>query len=97
MKITELVVNEYQIAPSGLPGGGAHELRNITLRRQPQRHGPDKWAIYDGQSVVLDKDGDWQHEPLPSSRTEEYLRLCRFDSAEEALAFYEQYKARSPQ
>lgn len=82
LRVTSLVVNEYQVS-----GGGPLDRRNITLRRMPQLKGLDKWAIYDG-NAVLDKDGDFVYEILPSSRTEEYLAFHRFDSAEEALAFY---------
>lgn len=74
-----LVVNEYQLA-----GGGPYDRDDITLKRMPQQKGPDKWAIYNGGSV-LNKLGEWQYEPLPSSRTVEYLIHCRFDSAKEAL------------
>lgn len=77
-----LVVNEYQ-----LEGGGRFDADDITLRRMPQRKGADKWAIYN-RGAVLSKDGDWEYEPTPSSRTDEYLQRCRFDSMQEALAFY---------
>lgn len=47
----------------------------------------DRWAITDGHSV-LDKDGDWIIEPLPSSRDDEYIAKTRWASAEEAYAFW---------
>lgn len=33
----------------------------------------------------LNKNCEWQYESLPSSRTEEFLSMCRFDSFEEAV------------
>lgn len=43
------------------------------------------WAIrMDG--YVLNCDGDWEHEPQPSSRTEEFLIRCRFETPDEAVA-----------
>lgn len=79
-------VNEYQ-----LDGGGVYDTRSITLRRMPQLEGPDKWAVYNRNSV-LNKEGYWEYEPLPSNRTDEYLQRCRFDSAKEALDFYNEQR-----
>ena len=36
------------------------------------------------RSYVLSKDGRWFIEPRPSSRTDEFLALCRFETFEEA-------------
>lgn len=87
--IGDLKVNEYQIE-----GGGPNDWHSITLKRMPQLKGNDKWAVYRDGSV-LDKDGDWVYEPLPSSRDDKYLRHHRFDSAEKALAFYSKCKAKA--
>lgn len=84
--LSTLTVNEYQVA-----GGGPRDVRNVTLRRMPQRTGPDLWAMYDGGSV-LDKDGDFVYEPLPSSRDEAYFAQHRFGSAQEALTFFANLK-----
>lgn len=77
-----LRINEYQ-----LEGGSRSLVANVVLRRMPQVEGLDKWAIFD-HGACLDKDGDWIFQPLPSSRDDEFMRSCRFDSAEEALAFW---------
>lgn len=74
-----LTVNEYQIS-----GGGPNGEPDIRLCRRPQMQGPDKWAVYRNGSV-LSKQGHWIYEPLPSSRDDEFLRQCRFDTPEEAL------------
>lgn len=47
---------------------------------------PSSWAIREG-GCVLTKKGEWEMEPIPSSRTEKFLSLTRWDSAEEAAAF----------
>lgn len=46
--------------------------------------GNGKWAVVDGCSV-LSRNGEWKFEPSPSSRTDELLAMCRFDSAQEAI------------
>jgi len=35
------------------------------------------WAVVDGP-FVLTKDGDWEYEPNPSSRDDEFYERCRF-------------------
>lgn len=35
---------------------------------------------------VLNKRGQWEHEPLPSSRTQAFYKRCRFDTFEEAVS-----------
>lgn len=46
--------------------------------RDPER---DRWAIsFVGQ--VMDRDGRWRHEPLPSSRSDEFKEATRFGLAE---------------
>lgn len=39
--------------------------------------GGDTWAVTDGRQCLNNK-GKWEYEPLPSSRTEEFLARCRF-------------------
>lgn len=82
--LKNLRINEYQ-----LEGGSWPVVADVILRRMPQREGSDKWAIFD-RGACLDKDGDWVFQPLPSSRDDEFMRSCRFDSAEEALAFWKE-------
>jgi hypothetical protein len=77
-----LIVNEYQIA-----GGEPFDVESHTLVRQPQDEGADKWAIYNGRHV-LNREGKWEWEPMPSNRDEDFMRRCRFDTPQEALACY---------
>jgi len=41
------------------------------------------WAVLDGRHC-LNRDGGWEREPLPSSRTDEFMSRCRF-SLDEAV------------
>lgn len=48
----------------------------------------EKWAVRRG-GLCLNKDKEWEYEPLPSSRDEEFYSRCRFDSLESAKRFFE--------
>jgi hypothetical protein len=47
---------------------------------------PYMWKVLSGSGAVLGKDGEWEYEPIPSSRDEEFYAHCRFDTYEEAEA-----------
>jgi hypothetical protein len=49
-----------------------------------QRNGRRKWAIRK-HGYTFTKSGQWEYEPLPSSRTTSFLRRARFNSETEAL------------
>lgn len=46
-----------------------------------ERRGGDAWAVREGASVV-NRDGEREHEPLPSSRDEAFIARTRFGLAE---------------
>jgi hypothetical protein len=43
-----------------------------------QRDGSRLWAVRDSFGSVLANDGQWEYEPLPSSRDAEFLARCRY-------------------
>lgn len=53
-----------------------------------QRKGIDavRWAVYRDRSFCLAKDGEWEYEPLPSSRDDAFIERCRFGTLAEAIA-----------
>jgi hypothetical protein len=56
----------------------------IEIIRTDQRTGPAKWKVFkDG--YCLSKFGGWEYEPMPSSRTDDFIERCRFDSAQKAI------------
>jgi hypothetical protein len=55
-----------------------HELADTYALRVVWRGG-DRYAVTDGFRRVLDRDGDWVYEPLPSARTDEFRARTRFD------------------
>jgi hypothetical protein len=58
----------------------------VSWRGQYRRQGPILWAVTDGNDLCLTRRGHWVWEPQPSSRTEAFIRRCRWTSFEEALA-----------
>lgn len=39
--------------------------------------GPNSWAVWDG-AFVLNSDGDWEFEPFPSNRDEDFITRTRW-------------------
>lgn len=62
--------------------------KTADIERRDQRDATQLWAVKDG-SCCLAKDGEWEYEPLPSSRDEEFIARCRYATKEEALAALE--------
>lgn len=61
---------------------------DITLHRMPQSDGSIKWAVRMRGHCLTRSGHTWELEPQPSSRSDEFLRRCRFPTkalAEEAL------------
>ena len=65
------------------------------LRICQRNHDPDTWAIVD-TGWVLNHDGDWEMEPMPSNRTDEFIQRCRWPSAREAIAFAQAHMEQYP-
>ena len=86
-------------APSLVPT--AYSAGNgVTIRRT--RQSPDLWAVHRGDMwcgnlECLSVDGEWVHEPMPSSRTQGWLNNHRWDTAESAAAFLAAISQPAPQ
>jgi hypothetical protein len=61
----------------------------IELRNPEQNH----WAVTRHGSV-LNKDLEFEYEPMPSSRDEDFFNRCRFRSVEEAAQYLTKYQER---
>lgn len=57
--------------------------------------GDDAWAIVD-PGFNLNHEGDWEWEPRPSSRDDEFFARCRWPSAREAITFAEEHLRKYP-
>lgn len=81
--MTDPQITQYTI---DAPEGWEHESINIvrTGKTTDGKFDPtaDVWAIRQGGSRVLNHDGEWEHEPLPSSRDDDFFLRCRWPLAE---------------
>ena len=57
--------------------------RPVEITRRLQLDDSVKWIVK-MHEWCLGTDGEFHYEPLPSSRTDEFIALTRFDSKEEA-------------
>lgn len=73
------VLADAEVTAYALAGG-------ISVERCIQRSGSVLWAVRDWHKSCLSKSGEWDDEPLPSARTEEWISQHRFHSAQEAFA-----------
>lgn len=63
----------------------------ITLCCVKSKEKGKRWVIRNGRSC-LNKEGEWVYEPMPSSRTNEFIESTRFDTLEAGLDFWGKYK-----
>lgn len=66
----------------------AHHTQQHFIEIRDTTPGATKYAITAQPSEVLNRDGHWEWEPQPSSRTDAFLARARFTSFDEALAVY---------
>lgn len=79
-------VSDLQIAAYQLPNGAQ-------IERCRQADGaPDKWAVR-RHGGCLNREGQYEYEPMPSSRDEAFLARCRFASVDDA---YSTWKSTQP-
>lgn len=59
-----------------------------------QKGGDRLWKITRGFGEVLNKQGQWESEPSPSNRTDDFLARCRYATLEECSAAIEQLRGK---
>lgn len=62
----------------------AYGIGDMTVDRVRQLKGSDLWAVRSG-SMCLSTNGEWDWEPMPSSRDDEWIATHRFKTADEAI------------
>lgn len=61
-------------------------MNGIVAERVAQLDGGYLWAIRKHHgNVCLNNEGEWEFEPSPSGRDEEFLKRCRFETIEDVL------------
>ena len=72
------------ISSYAIPVSDKRYADEILIQRSRQIEGPPLWAVrLNGD--CLNKSGEWEWEPMPSSRDDEFLDRCRFPTAQEAI------------
>lgn len=61
--------------------------RPVRIEARNQIDGSKKWVLK-MHEWVLGKDGEFVYEPMPSSRTESFIKHTRFDSPDECHSFW---------
>jgi hypothetical protein len=79
-------VTEFDLGPR--EGHGNHWSNRLLVQRRegfklPKQ--PYMWAVK-WDSYNLTRNGEWEYEPIPSERDEDFYSRCRFDSLDEAWA-----------
>ena len=62
----------------------------VQIDRCSQVDGSVKYAVRQS-GACLSKKGKWEYEPMPSSRTDSFLKRFRFDSFEDAAKAVEKF------
>lgn len=70
-------------------------IRHLSVKRRTYTNDGPAWAIM-GDGSCLNHDGEWEWEPQPSSRTEEFFGRCRWADLREAIAFAEDHMTKYP-
>ena len=77
------LTEELGVLPKGLTVAAYNAGQDVTIEAVKQATCPDLWAVrFMGE--VLSKQGEWEYEPLPSSRDDAFLERCRFGTPAEA-------------
>lgn len=64
----------------------------VKVERRTDRHGFHRWAVCKYGSV-LNKQSEWEFEPQPSGRTDDFLARTRFVSVQEACDYIDKIPA----
>ena len=65
-------------------GGAMFDIDWPTVHRMDQLSGPSLFAVR-FRGKCLNSNSKWELEPMPSSRDEDFMRRCRFNSFEDAV------------
>ena len=72
------------VAAYDVPWASPDARTPVTVTPMTQRDKSVKWRVASGP-LCLNRQGTWEHEPQPSSRTPEFFERCRFATLIEAI------------
>lgn len=78
-RLRAMISSVYVVAPT------PKNYRQVTVERALQLDGSSLWAIRQPNGFCMNHKGEWDFEPLPSSRTEKFLKSFRFETMDEAI------------
>lgn len=65
---------------------GFEPVRFRRGRLSIEARGEGLWAVLEDGSFCLNRDGEFEYEPMPSSRDDAFLKRCRFTLCEAVAA-----------
>jgi hypothetical protein len=68
-----------------------HSIGSRGIQFYIESRGQSAWICNTGAADALNTDGQFEYEPLPSSRTDEFIARTRFVTPEAALANFEKH------
>lgn len=74
------------LPPVPLPVSEYDAGNGIKITAMSQRDGSTLWAVIMNGACVLNTSGEWEYQPLPSSRSTEFLARTRFATPQAAYA-----------
>lgn len=74
------------------PEGAARRIEDLPVysytiseRVSIERRGENAWAVVDAFGDSLNRKGEWEYEPRPSNRSDEYIARTRYSTPQKAL------------
>lgn len=86
IKMDDLVPVKYEI-PEKKSDKNQIRVDNVFIEQRKQRDGSIKWVVIKGGNV-LNRNGYWEYEPMPSSRSDKFISETRYDTVQEAIDYY---------
>jgi len=78
--VTSIEVSAYTVYPTGYDDATFADKYMWTITVEATGNG--LWAVRKSIKQCLNHGDEWQYEPIPSSRDDEFLLNCRFDEDE---------------
>lgn len=69
------------------------ERYNYTITKR--NSGEKPWAVLEGQNTCLSTGGKWDCEPIPSARTEHFIKTHRYSTFEAAFEALDKFKKKA--
>lgn len=73
--MTGVKITAYDVLPTAYDTAKARDLYHFIIK--VEYRGIGKWAVV-WMGSVLNRDGEWEWEPSPSNREDDFFERCRF-------------------